>query len=159
RRERREQGLRGVDGKLPVNREIRVGQTQRARIPARLESGGNRSGPGRGRRGDQPLMVEKRTSVGGVAELVAKRVLLRKQALGKARRIEVAQDQARVIAPRHELVQVAELRLQSSVIDLKLLVVEAMNDVARLRIRRDVVAEVVRNQRQGQRLSRRESEL
>ena len=48
---------------------------------ARLPIVWNWGRPRRGPRGDQPLMIKERPAIGGVEEIVAKRVLLRQLAL------------------------------------------------------------------------------
>src|SRR5262249_42538245 len=108
---------------------------------------------------DQPLMVEKGTAIGRVEEPVTQSVLLRELSLRQRGGIEVAQDQARVIAPRDKLIQVASLGLQDAVINLELLMIKAMNEIARFRVRRDVRGEVVGNERQRQQLCCREGQL
>src|SRR5262249_17858124 len=85
--------------------------------------------------------------------------VLRELALRQQGGIEVAQDQARVVAPRDKLIQVALLRLQDTGINLELLVIEAMDDIARFRVRRDVPGEVIGNQWQWDQLCGRQGQL
>jgi len=93
-------------------------------------------------------MIKERAAVSRVKEIVAKRVLLRELAFRHAGRIEITEDEAGVVAPRYKLVEVAELRLERRVVDLQLLMIKAMHDVASFRVCADVIGEVVRNEGQ-----------
>src|SRR5262249_48658236 len=92
---------------LPVDRKIRILQSLGGRIPRRLKARGNRLVPLRGGGSDKELMVEERSSVGRMEEVVVHRVLLGNQALRKVRGVEVAQVQALVIVPGYAFVVVA----------------------------------------------------
>src|ERR1700730_17104239 len=81
-------------------------------------------------------------------EVVAKSVALRELAFRQVGRIDIAKDEARVVAPRDELVEIAQFRLELPVVDLQLLVIETVNDVAGFRVRRDIVCKIVGTQRE-----------
>ena len=93
-------------------------------------------------------MIQERAAVGRVKEFVAQRVLLRELAFRQVCRVDVAEDEARVVAPGDELVEVAVLRFQKAVIDLQLLVIETVHDVTSESIGSNVSCEVVGYQRQ-----------
>ena len=79
-------------------------------------------------------------------EIVAKGVLLRKLAFRQVCRIDVAEDESRIVAPGDEFVQVAVLRFEQAIINLQLLVIKSVHDVTCDGIGRDVSREVVGNQ-------------
>ena len=68
-------------------------------------------------------MIEERTPVSAVKVIVGEHVLLCEYPFGKCGRVEVAEHQARIVAPRHELVHLAA-------VDLRLLLIETVYEVA-----------------------------
>src|SRR5262249_16321566 len=124
-------GEGGVDHELAVDGQVGVLEGQRGRVPARLEPGGDRLLPLRGRGGDEELVVEERPAVGSVEEVGVHRVLLGEQPLGQVGGVEAAQHQAAVVAPGDELVHRvrADVGVEDAVVDLELLCVEAVDDV------------------------------
>src|SRR6266481_1472353 len=94
-------------------------------------------------------MVEERTAVSRVEEIIANDVLLREFSLRQVGCIEVAQDQAGIVTPGDEFIHGTRLWFKHPVVDLELLVVEAVNDVAG-RVRRGRIScQIIWNQRQS----------
>ena len=117
-------------------------------IVAGLPAGRNRRSPRRSLRPNQPLVIQKRTAVGRVEKIIAKRELLRQRALRQIRRIEVGKNQTGIVTPSHKLAEIAFLRLESAVVDLQLLGIKPMNYISSRGARVDVVGKIERNQRQ-----------
>src|SRR3984893_14229370 len=92
-------------------------------------------------------MIQKGAAVSRMEEIVAERVLLRQLAFRQVRRVDVAEDEARIVTPGNELVEVPVLRFKHAIIHLQLLVVEAVHDIASFTIGRNVSREVVGNTR------------
>ena len=126
-----------------------VVQQQTLRLP--LERGdelrvrrGKRLLPARRRGGNEVLVIEERTSEGGMEEPIAHQVLPGQQALGQVRGVVVALHQAAVIAPGDELVHRTVAGREVAVIDLQLLGVEGVDQVLGLARDGHVLRKVVR---------------
>src|SRR5262249_32249034 len=89
-RKRRQQRLDRVYAELAVAGKLVVRERLADWVVARSPSGGNWCDPRRRTRGDKPLVIQKRATVGGVKEPIAKRELLREFPLRKIGRIDVA---------------------------------------------------------------------
>src|SRR5262249_45166730 len=130
--ERRLGRLGGVDhevvavgGQEVVRREVAVEEGCAAGVQGGDEPGGvGRQGlvPLRGGGRDQGLVVEERAAEGGVEEVVVEGVLLGQLALGEVGGVDVAEDQAAVVAPGDELVV-------GAAVDLLLFGVEAVDHI------------------------------
>src|SRR4030095_8252779 len=107
RREWRLCGLNCVHTVLTVERELIVMQRLGRWIIAGLAAGRDRRGPWRTLRRNQPLVIEERTAVRRVEKIVAECELLRQLAFRQIRRIEIGKDEAGIIAPGHELAEIA----------------------------------------------------
>ena len=81
-------------------------------------------------------------------EIVTDGIFLGELALGKIRRVDATQHEAGIVAPRDELVHRAFARLEDAGIELKLLVIKTVNDVARCPVARDIFEQAVRHERQ-----------
>lgn len=68
------------------------------------------------------MVVQERTAEGRVKEVVADHVLLSQFSLRQIGGIDIAEDEPAIVAPDHELVQL-------SAVDLKLLVIEAVDQI------------------------------
>jgi len=148
RRERRTRWLDSVHRVLPVEGKLIVVQSLSGWIVAGLPAGRNRRSPRRSLRPNQPLVIQKRTAVGRVEKIIAKRELLRQRALRQIRRIEVGKNQTGIVTPSHKLTEVAFLRLERAIVDLQLLGIKTVNDISGSGARVDVVGKIERYQRQ-----------
>src|SRR5262249_59121017 len=112
-------GLNRFDAVLAVEAQLIVLKRFGGGVIARLPAGWNGLRPLRGIRGDEELVIEERTAVSRVKKIIAKCVLLGELTLRQIGRVDVAENEARIVAPSHELVEIAELRLEHAVVDLQ----------------------------------------
>src|SRR6266545_529175 len=134
-------------GMWPIRRERRVHQVavggDRAVLDERAvgadlcDHAGRGVGPVRRRGGDQPEVVQQRAAEGRVKEVVGQRVLLGQLAFGQDGGVVVAQRQSSSLILGHELIHLAA-------VDLLLLLVEALGQVANQLVRRDELIDVER---------------
>ena len=139
-------GVRGIDDVPAIDGQIAVVELLGRRVEPRgemLGRLGQRLIPGRGGGGDQKKMVQHRPAKGRMEEMVAERVLLGQQSFRQIRRVAIAQHKAAVVAPAHEFVHAAGARLQQTIVDLHLFLIEAMDQVFGRAVGRHIRREVI----------------